>query len=78
MDRAILLQSLAQAEKHVALGEKHITRQESLIAELDRDGHDTNGARDVLATLLQSQAIHLESRARILRELSDLGPIQPS
>jgi hypothetical protein len=48
MDRALLLQHLAQAERHVAEGEQHLLRQEELIAELDRDGHDTEEARVIL------------------------------
>lgn len=74
MDRALLLQHLAQAERHIVLGEEHLTIQEALIADLERDGHDTEGAKEVLATMLQSQAIHVEARDRILRELNDQGP----
>jgi hypothetical protein len=44
MDRALLL----QAERHVAEGEQHLLWQEELIAELDRDGHDTEEARVIL------------------------------
>ena len=74
MDRALLLQHLAQAERHIVLGEEHLTIQEALIADLERDGHDTEGAKEVLATMLQSQAVHVETRDRILRELNDQGP----
>jgi hypothetical protein len=74
MDRALLLQHLAQAERHIVLGEEHLTIQEALIADLEREGHDTEGAKEVLATMLQSQAVHVETRDRILRELNDQGP----
>jgi hypothetical protein len=56
MDRAVLLQHLAQAERHVAEGDQHLLRQEELIAELDRDGHDTEKARVILDTLRETQA----------------------
>ncbi len=71
MKRALLLQHLAQAERHVAEGERHLVRQEELIAELDRDGHDTKDARAILQTLRTSQALHLQDRDRILRELAE-------
>jgi hypothetical protein len=69
MDRGVLLQHLAQAERHVAEGEQLLLRQEELIAELDRDGHDTEEARVILDTLRETQALHLQDRDRIIREL---------
>jgi hypothetical protein len=39
MDRAILLEHLKAAERHIAQGEKRIAHQEKLVADLDRDGH---------------------------------------
>ena len=42
MDR---LEQLEMAQRHVAEGEIHLSRQKALIAELDRDGHDTADAR---------------------------------
>jgi hypothetical protein len=74
MDRAILQQHLAQAERHVAQGRHHIAKQESLIAELDQDGHDTADARKVLATLQTSQRLHEQSFERILVELEQSDP----
>jgi hypothetical protein len=69
MDRAVLIQHLAKAKQHAARGRQHLVRQEELIAELDRDGHDTTEARKVLATLRDSQALHEQDVARLLREL---------
>jgi hypothetical protein len=40
MDRATLLDHLAQAERHAVEGNRHLARQERLIAQLDRQGHD--------------------------------------
>jgi hypothetical protein len=74
MDRAMLQQHLAQAEQHAALGQNHITKQESLIAELDRDGHDTTEARKVLATLRDTQKLHEQSVERIIAELEESDP----
>jgi len=70
MDRARLQQHLVDAEQHVADGAQHITKQESLIAQLDRDGHDTMEAKKVLDTLRRTQALLVERRNHILRELA--------
>ena len=54
--------SLEEAERHIRLGEEHITKQTALIAELEKDGrHDMlPAAREFLETLKESQAAHLE------------------
>lgn len=70
-DRALAQRHLVQAERHIAQGAVAITKQESLIAQLDRDGHDATGARNVLATMRETQALHVEGRDRILRELEE-------
>ncbi|MHC2256100.1 hypothetical protein ACVILK_005792 [Bradyrhizobium embrapense] len=70
MDRVILEQHLALAERHAAQGKQHVARQENLIAELDRDGHDTTEARKVLDTLRITQALHEQDVERILGELT--------
>ena len=70
MDRQTMLEHLAMAERHVTEGEVHLSRQRALVAELDRDGHDTADARAILATMLETQRLHVEDRDRILKELS--------
>jgi hypothetical protein len=69
MDRATLLQQLAEAEHHMAEGRRHLTHQETIIAALDRDGHDTTDALALLATMRETQALHQQERDRILRKL---------
>lgn len=69
-DRENLLQQLVEAERHIAQSEEHISTQEGLIAELDRDGHDTTEARAILDTLRQTQAVHRQDVARILKSLA--------
>jgi hypothetical protein len=64
-----MLQHLALAERHLAEGEERLVRQQELIAELDRDGHDTKDARMILATMRETQALHRQDRERILSEL---------
>ncbi|MHC4046747.1 hypothetical protein [Bradyrhizobium sp. 23AC] len=65
----MLLEHLAIAERHVAEGERLIAKQEALISELERHNHDVAGARAVLATMRETQSLHIDDRDRILREL---------
>src|SRR5580704_19264598 len=50
MDRETLEKNLTQAEAHVAKGHERIALQHEIIAELEREGHDTVPARELLAT----------------------------
>ena len=50
MDLRIIREHLAQAERHLALSDRHIGRQIKIIDELQRDGRPTALALDVLAT----------------------------
>jgi len=72
MNREMMLAHLAMAEKNVALSNRHIERQEELFAELDRDGHDTSMALDLLATFRRSQAQHIAHRDFLLKELQSV------
>jgi hypothetical protein len=69
MDRALLQLHLAEAERHVAVGERNLLRQRYLIATLERDGHDTTDAVALLTSFSELQAIHIADRDRLLREL---------
>lgn len=69
MDRAMLQKHLAIAERHIAQGVKLLAKQEALIAELARHNHDTEGARAVLATMRETQTLHIDDRDRISRAL---------
>lgn len=57
-------------ERHVALGEGHLAKQEALIAGLEHKGRDTVNARAFLTTLRETQALHLQHRERLLAELA--------
>jgi hypothetical protein len=72
MDRAELQQSLAEAERHVAVSARHIARQRKLIVELESRGEDATEAREVLDSLRQTQRLHVERRDRLRTEL--FGP----
>jgi hypothetical protein len=72
MDREALLEQLAHTERLIALGEVDLAKQQSLVAEMDRDGRDATQARKILATLRDTQTLHEQDRERLLRDLSAL------
>ena len=53
----------------MAQGEAHIAKQEALLADLERDGHDTKDAFAVLATLRETQTQHVLNVERLLKQL---------
>ena len=66
--REILREQLAEAVSAVTLGELLVLRQRSLVSELGRDGHDTDGAKMVWAALEKLKAA---IRDRLLAEVPD-------
>jgi hypothetical protein len=70
MDRMMLLEHLAQAERHVAEGVEHVARQREVVARLERDKQDATSSRELLQRFEEMQAMHLTDRDRILRELA--------
>jgi hypothetical protein len=67
MRREIAIKNLAQAEQIIALGLKHIADQEARMKCLD--GDDLANAEGLLKAFRQSQALHVEHRDRLQREL---------
>jgi hypothetical protein len=70
MDRTVVEQHLAQAERHVTEGENHIARQRELIDELASGGHDLKAARDLLAQFEDVQTLHVADRDRLRAQLA--------
>ena len=68
--RETLLRDIASAGQHIAQSDAHISKQEALIAGLDRDGNDTSVARALLNTMRDTRVLHLQHRGRILKELA--------
>ncbi|MGD9738032.1 MAG: hypothetical protein AB7O56_13365 [Bauldia sp.] len=60
---------LEEAEARVARGRKIIEEQVARLAELKRDGHDTELAEDVLRTLRESQEIYESALKRTEAEI---------
>jgi hypothetical protein len=71
MDRVSLTRHLEEAERQVAQGKEHIARQQAVIFQLARDGHDTAQAESLLEALLESQGLHEQHRGWLLRQLME-------
>jgi hypothetical protein len=76
MDREILEEHLAQADRHVEEGWGHLDRQRKVIAELERDGHGAREARRLLHQFEEMQAMHIADRDRLRQELG-MPPWRP-
>jgi hypothetical protein len=70
MDAFRIAELLVEIERHVALGEGHITRQRETITELERGGHSTVSAHRLLYLFLETQELHIGHRDRLLKELA--------
>ncbi len=62
MRRRQLQQRLAQADRHVSLGQKHIEEQKRLIEEMERHGCDPKDAMILLRLFEELQKEHLAYR----------------
>jgi len=70
-DRAMVKALLAEAERSVRAGEEAVERQRSIIKELERAGYDDKEARSVLHALLNTQALHVLTRDRLVELLTE-------
>jgi hypothetical protein len=70
MDRTILVEHLAEVDRHVALGEKHIRRQREIVAEVRQRGDDVTRSEILLGLFEEMQQTHLEDRRRIRDQLA--------
>lgn len=74
MNRAMLVNHLAQAERHIREGEHLILRQRQLVDELERHGHGqsqtANMARDILQSFEMTQSAHIVDRGRLKQALA--------
>ena len=57
------------ANGHIAEGRAHVAKQTALIAELERDRHNTVLAKELLAILCKTQQMHEDHREHIMLEL---------
>jgi len=70
----VLVNHLAQAERHIREGERLILRQRQLVDELERHGHGqsqtANLARDILQSIEMAQSAHIVDRSRLKQALA--------
>jgi hypothetical protein len=64
---------LQMVDDHIAQGERHITRQEEIVAWLQSRGHPTEMAEDLLTEFEATLAQHREHRELMLLEKKDDG-----
>ena len=72
MDRAVIEERLAMAERHITVGESHIARQRELVAELDQNGRDAAEAVKLLGLFEATQALHVADRDRLRAQLATM------
>jgi hypothetical protein len=76
MKQSQLLDHLAQVERHIRDGERHLLRQREILDELERHGRGNSQtakiARDILATFEMAQSAHLDDRAHLLQALREI------
>ena len=79
MNRATLLAHLAQVERRVRDGERHLSRQREIVDELERHGRrgsqTAKTAREILDTFEMAQSAHLNDRAHLLLALQELNTL---
>jgi hypothetical protein len=62
-EREQKLRDLVEADQHIASAEALIARQQTVVEELQRDGHDTAMAEGLLETMRQSlRQMHVHRR----------------
>jgi hypothetical protein len=72
----MLLDNIAEIERHIREGERHLLHQREIVDELERHGRGnsqtTKVARDILASFEKAQSAHLNHRARLLIALKEI------
>jgi hypothetical protein len=69
MDRAMLEDHLAAAERHIEEAERHILCQRGLVAQMEREGHDITVANRLLRRFEEMLCMHIADRERLRKEL---------
>ncbi len=65
-----LLDRLAQARRHIAVGAENIARLQEIIGQLDHGGHDSSVAKELLVRFEGLQELHVADRDRLEKELN--------
>ena len=70
LQRDVLKQHLALAEKHIAEGVVHVEQERQIVEELKRRGQDVRRSADLLELFKETLADHISERDRVLEELA--------
>ena len=70
MDRQRILVQLAAACRLITQGERHIVEQRQLVAEMERDGHDSSILKNALEQFEKLHAQQIAERDRLENELA--------
>ena len=73
LDRESLRRQLSTVEKHIAIGMKALESQRRVLAELERDGHETLEARKLLVNFEKAQGLYLDEHKRLSRALERMA-----
>jgi hypothetical protein len=73
IDRSLLLGQLIATERHIGAVAQNVLRQQSIIDELERRGHDSAYARSLLRQLNEMQAMRIADRDRMRAALGNCG-----
>lgn len=71
MDRELILEHLAQAERHITESDQRIARQRMLLERLGGEGADSTTARILLLEFEHSRALHQANWQRLQGKLHD-------
>ena len=71
MHRKMLIDHLAQAERHIAEGKVHVARERQIVEDLGRDSKDAGRSRKLLEQFEDTLETHIEERDRLLTELAE-------
>jgi hypothetical protein len=71
VNREARLERLEAIDRQIAVGKEHIARQRQIIDDLDREGHDTSAAKELLGKQLATHAAHEDYRRAIVEELGE-------
>lgn len=69
MERSCLLDSLSRTQKAIADADRRIVQQRGIVAHYDRQGFDAFFALELLAGLLEMQAMRVASVDRLRAKL---------
>src|SRR5215831_12938961 len=69
-----LRRQLAKAKQRSAKARDSVTRQRTLILELEKDRSDTSVAEDVLNTLIETQHLCEDAERCLIHELRSIAP----